>query len=164
MREGHYERIREERERAQLTQQEMANILEINRRTYSSYEIGVRGLPVETLISLAKYFGVTTDYLLGLTDYREPCEPVRQSTDKTPEEAVKTYEITESYKLDKEYQDIFDLELSVRATKLLLSAGISTIAKLKETSREELAAIKNMGFRALKEIEEAVREYDTTYG
>ena len=161
MREGHYERIREERERAQLTQQEMADSLGINRRTYSSYEIGVRGLPVETLISLAKYFGVTTDYLLGLTDYREPCESVRQSTDETPEEAVKTYEITESYKLDKEYQDIFDLELSVRATKLLLSADISTIAQLKETSREELAAIKNMGAKSLKEIEEAVREHDT---
>ena len=143
----------------------MADLLGINRRSYSSYEIGARGLSVETLISLAKYFGVTTDYLLGLTDRRKSCEPDRRSTDKTSEEAaVKIYDTTETYKHDEEHQDIFNLELSVRATKLLLSAGISTIAQLKENSREELAAIKNMGVKSLKEIEEAVREYDTTYG
>jgi len=68
MREGHYERIREERERAHLTQQEMADMLGINRRTYSSYEIGTRGLPVEVLVQLADIFETSTDYLLGRAD------------------------------------------------------------------------------------------------
>ena len=65
-----YERIREERERAQLTQQEMADTLGINRRTYSSYETGVRGLPVDVLAKLADMFGTSTDYLLGNTDIK----------------------------------------------------------------------------------------------
>ncbi|MBR6476391.1 MAG: helix-turn-helix transcriptional regulator [Lachnospiraceae bacterium] len=65
-----YKRIREERERAQLTQQEMADALGINRRTYSSYETGVRGLPVDVLAKLADMFGTSTDYLLGNTDIK----------------------------------------------------------------------------------------------
>ena len=57
--------IREEREKRNLSQQAVADMLGINRRTYSSYEIGVRGLPVETLIQLADIFETSTDYLLG---------------------------------------------------------------------------------------------------
>lgn len=63
-----FERIREEREKRILSQQEMADMLGINRRTYSSYEVGSRGLPVEILIQLADMFETSTDYLLGRTD------------------------------------------------------------------------------------------------
>ena len=60
--------IKEEREKRNLSQQAVADMLGINRRTYSSYEIGVRGLPVETLIQLADIFETSTDYLLGRTE------------------------------------------------------------------------------------------------
>ena len=67
-----YERIRNLREDADLTQQQMADKLFINRRTYSSYEIGVRGMPVEILSQIADIFGTSTDYLLGRTNVKEP--------------------------------------------------------------------------------------------
>ena len=60
-----YQRIRDLREDKDLTQAEMAQIL-----YYSNYELGQRDIPTKVLISLAKYHHTTTDYLLGLTNYR----------------------------------------------------------------------------------------------
>lgn len=67
-----YERIRDLREDSDLTQQKMADMLFINRRTYSSYEIGVRSIPTEILSSIADIFHTSTDYLIGRTDVKKP--------------------------------------------------------------------------------------------
>lgn len=66
-----YERIRNLREDMDLTQQNMADKLFINRRTYSSYEIGVRGIPIEVLSHIADIFDTSTDYLIGRTDVKK---------------------------------------------------------------------------------------------
>ncbi len=47
-------------------------MLYINRRTYSSYETGVRTMSPEILIRLAGIHGVSVDYLPGLTDAQTP--------------------------------------------------------------------------------------------
>ena len=67
-----YDRIRGLREDADLTQQQMADILYINRRTYSSYELGVRGIPIEILSKNADFFNTSIDYLVGRTDQKKP--------------------------------------------------------------------------------------------
>lgn len=67
-----YERIRNLREDRDLTQQQMADMLFINRRTYSSYEIGVRSIPTEILSNIADIFNTSTDYLIGRTDVKKP--------------------------------------------------------------------------------------------
>lgn len=67
-----YERIRNLREDADLTQQQMADMLFINRRTYSSYEIGVRGIPIEILSGIADIFNTSTDYLINRTNIKDP--------------------------------------------------------------------------------------------
>lgn len=56
-----------------LTQQELADKLNISRATYAQYEIGRREPDFETLQKLADFFSTTTDYLLGRTD--EPSPP-----------------------------------------------------------------------------------------
>jgi transcriptional regulator with XRE-family HTH domain len=66
-----YERIRNLREDADMTQQEMADKLFINRRTYSSYELGIRGIPTEILIQIADCFNTSIDYLVGRTDCKK---------------------------------------------------------------------------------------------
>lgn len=59
----------------QMTQGEVADAISVNRSTYTSYETGRREPSNETLISLAKVFNVSTDYLLGLeTDNNEKNE------------------------------------------------------------------------------------------
>ena len=65
-------RIKDMREDADLTQQEIAQYLHIKQNTYSQYENGYRQLPIDVLIALAKYYHTSTDYLLGLTDCKEP--------------------------------------------------------------------------------------------
>ena len=62
------ERIKGLREDNDLTQKQMAKILHIAQNTYSQYETGQRELPLECLIKLCKYYNVSSDYILGLTN------------------------------------------------------------------------------------------------
>ena len=63
-----YIRIRELREDNDKTQRELAEILNCSQQVYSNYELGQRDIPTDILIALSKYYNVTTDYILGLTD------------------------------------------------------------------------------------------------
>ncbi len=63
-----YRRIRDLREDADLTQTQMAQILNCSQQVYSNYELGQRDIPTDVLIKLAKYYGTTADYILGLCD------------------------------------------------------------------------------------------------
>ena len=68
----YYQRLRDLREDRDLKQKEVAAYLEIDQRVYSNYETGKREIPVHLLILLAKYYGTSTDYLLGLSDKSQP--------------------------------------------------------------------------------------------
>lgn len=61
-------RIKDIREDLDITQAEVAEYLNIKQNTYSQYETGKRQLPIDALIKLSKFFKVSTDYILGLTD------------------------------------------------------------------------------------------------
>ncbi|MDE7082883.1 MAG: helix-turn-helix domain-containing protein [Clostridia bacterium] len=60
------ERLKELRNEKELSQQELAKELKVSQRSISSWETGFRQPDFETLSLIAKYFDVTTDYLLGL--------------------------------------------------------------------------------------------------
>ena len=62
-----YPNISNLREDHDLTQADIARMLNCSQVAYSYYEIGRRDIPTETLIKLAKYYDCSTDYLLGLT-------------------------------------------------------------------------------------------------
>ena len=61
-------RMRNLREDYDLTQKEVASLLGTSQTMYARYERGANEMPIRHLIQLAKYYNVTTDYLLGLTD------------------------------------------------------------------------------------------------
>jgi transcriptional regulator with XRE-family HTH domain len=63
-----YRRIRDLREDRDWTQAYVAVQLNCSQQVYSNYELGQRDIPTATLIKLARLHGVSTDYLLGLTD------------------------------------------------------------------------------------------------
>lgn len=65
---SYYRRLRELREDHDLTQRQMAAILQITQPQYWRYEQGYRDLPTDLLIRIADYFSVSTDYLLERTD------------------------------------------------------------------------------------------------
>lgn len=60
------DRLKELRKKRKYSQEDLAKIIGINRGTYGQYEIGRRNPDYETLKKLAEFYGVTTDYLLGL--------------------------------------------------------------------------------------------------
>ena len=67
-----YERIRDLREDNDLKQKDLALYLNCTQVSYSYYELGKRDIPTSMLIRLAAYYNCSIDYLLGLTDIKEP--------------------------------------------------------------------------------------------
>lgn len=67
-----YERIRSLRVDRGLTQETVARMLHVRQNTYSQYEIGVLNYPLDVVVRLAEYYGVSVDYLVGLTDESTP--------------------------------------------------------------------------------------------
>lgn len=65
-------RIRDLREDQDLKQVQIAEYLLCDQSLYSKYERGERELPLRLAVKLAEYYGVSMDYLLGLTDVRTP--------------------------------------------------------------------------------------------
>ena len=66
-----YKRIRDLREDSDLTQREMAEMLNCSQQVYSNYELGQRDIPTDILIKLSKFYNVSVDYILGITDNRK---------------------------------------------------------------------------------------------
>ncbi|ROY40744.1 XRE family transcriptional regulator [Enterococcus casseliflavus] len=65
-----FQRIRDLREDNDLTQHQIATLLNISQSTYSRYENGELEIPIQTLIKLANYYNTSIDYLVNLTDVR----------------------------------------------------------------------------------------------
>ena len=65
-------RIRDLREDNDMTQKQVADYLFCDQSLYSKYERGLREVPVNIIIKLATFYGTSTDYILGLTDEKQP--------------------------------------------------------------------------------------------
>ena len=68
----YYQRLRDMREDHDMTQKEVAAILGTTQPQYTRYETGERELPMHHVITLAKYYQISLDYLAGLTDIPKP--------------------------------------------------------------------------------------------
>ena len=62
--------LRNLREDADKTQTQIAAVLGTSQTMYARYERGANELPIHHLITLSKYYGVSTDYILGLSKER----------------------------------------------------------------------------------------------
>ncbi len=67
-----FERVRMLREDNNYTQKQIAEYLHVSQNTYSQYECGVLNYPIDILIKLADFYGVSVDYLLGRTSVKKP--------------------------------------------------------------------------------------------
>ena len=70
-------RIKDIREDKDLTQSEVAKMLNISQTNYSKYELGKINIPLETLKKLALIYDTSIDYLLGLTDEKKPYPKIK---------------------------------------------------------------------------------------
>lgn len=65
-----FQRIEDLRIDHDKTQQEIADVLSCKREVYRRYEKGIREIPVWAVLKLAKYYHVSTDYILGVSDQK----------------------------------------------------------------------------------------------
>ncbi len=77
---SYFRRLRDLREDHDLTQTQIADYLGMKQSQYCRYERGLRDLPTDVLIRLARRYQVSSDYILELTDVPEPY-PVGRSVD-----------------------------------------------------------------------------------
>ena len=74
------EKLKELRKTKNLTQTDIAKMFNVTDATVSTWEVGKAQPSFDILIELAKYFNVSTDYLLGITDSDKPkIEKLRQT-------------------------------------------------------------------------------------
>lgn len=75
---NYYPRLKDLREDHDLSQHDVATYLQMKQPQYSRYERGLRDVPTDVLIRLAKLYRTSTDYILELTDdptaYGERCK------------------------------------------------------------------------------------------
>lgn len=72
-----FQRLEDLRIDADMTQEEIASILNCKREVYRRYEKGIHEIPAWAVIRLAQYYQTSTDYIFGLTDVRAPYESGR---------------------------------------------------------------------------------------
>ena len=77
-----FPRIRNLREDNDKTQKEICEYLYCDQSLYSKYERGLRDVPVDIIIKLARLYGTSTDYILGLTDEKEKYPIKKQSPEE----------------------------------------------------------------------------------
>jgi len=65
-------RLRDLREDNDLSQVQVATLINCTQATYSKYELNKREIPISSLVTLAKFYNTSVDYLLGLTDVFQP--------------------------------------------------------------------------------------------
>lgn len=89
------ERLKEIRKEKNVTQGQVAEYIGTTRANYTGYETGARKPPHDKIIKLANFFGISTDYLLGLTDIKTPKKNL--SYDQNLNSMVSDQEIHEAF-------------------------------------------------------------------
>lgn len=82
------DRIKELRLKKGYNMRQMATALNLPYTTYVNYEKGEREPNSETIVLMSKYFGVTSDYILGRDDTTTPKKPVSDSSEADLEEKM----------------------------------------------------------------------------
>ena len=67
----YFRRLKDLRTDKDYTQKEIAEFLKIGRTQYNRYENGIRDIPIDLLIKLAKLYDTSIDYLVGNTNVQK---------------------------------------------------------------------------------------------
>lgn len=121
------DKIRELRKERGMTQKEVAERLGIGGSTMTMYETGRREPNMETLIKIADFFDVSTDYLLGKTNARNEKEVISRALVDDPE----------LYNFWKKLSEREDLQLLFKQTRNMDPKDIRTIIRIIKAIEDE---------------------------
>lgn len=131
------QRIKILRIESKLTQEQFGNIFGIVKSTVSMYENDNSTPDTEMLKKLSKFFNVSIDYLLGLTDIREPAEELIKKGEvsvKPPSDIEKIYE-----SLPAEEKEMFEDYAQYLETRAKLSGKDREISITSEVTENKKA-------------------------
>jgi len=94
-------RFKKLRKEKRLTQTEMGEAIGKTKGAVGHYECGDREPPLEALYSISNYFGVSIDYLMGITDFRNEEESVNYMMDKMREAGLIKSDTIDKHTVDK---------------------------------------------------------------
>ncbi|HEY8435512.1 MAG TPA: helix-turn-helix transcriptional regulator, partial [Haloplasmataceae bacterium] len=141
------ERLREWRKKRQLTQEQLAKKVNTTKGTISNYENGHSTPPHETLVALANVLGISTDYLLGLTD--DPSPPAL------------TNETLAAHRQDDPLKDLpEEARRSIEQAIETLSHRLKLARRRKKLTQRQLAALINLSPSTIALYETGKREPD----
>ena len=120
-------RLRKLRKESDLTQKELAEILNTTEATLSRYENGAREPKLDLIHKIANYFGVSVDYLLGNTDEKSNADKIKKAISDDPE-------LVEFWDKAKDRED---LQLMLKQTKDLKPSTIKQIIEIIKTFEKE---------------------------
>lgn len=86
---SYFERLKQLRSQKKLTKRDMARYFQVAESTYGKWELGQRKPDLKTLTSLADFFNVSVDYLLGITD--DPTQSEKDISLFEAEESLKRF-------------------------------------------------------------------------
>lgn len=124
------QRIKHLREELDLTQEELGKILNVSKPTISRYEADTNEPNTETLKTIAKYFNVSTDYLLENTNIKN----TYSSADKITKSLNDDPELTEFWDTLKDRED---LKLLFKQTKEMTPGDIKKIIRIIKAIEDE---------------------------
>ena len=84
------ERMRNLRQDNDLSQKKVADMLGVAQTTYSQYELEKRPMPIDYLIALCKFYNVSADYMLGLSNTKTPSSSVSVTPAPMPHRSVRS--------------------------------------------------------------------------
>ena len=88
-----YKRIRDLREDKDLTQIEVAEKLGLHTTQYQRYERAETTIPADIIVDIAKFYEVSTDYILGLTNDPEPSYRIKNQININGKNQIKKIEM-----------------------------------------------------------------------
>lgn len=124
------ERLKKLREEKGIIQEDLGKIVNLSKANISKYEKNIIEPNNETLTLLANYFDVSIDYLLGLSDIKNPYA----STDKISSALEDDKELTEFWNVLRERED---LKLLLKQTKDLAPKDIKQIMRIIKAIEDE---------------------------
>lgn len=81
-----FQRIKNIREDKDIQQKTIAELFKTTQPQYSKYERGIQEIPIRHIITLSKFYGVSADYLLCLTDNPTPIKDLEKIIKRLKEE------------------------------------------------------------------------------
>lgn len=120
------------RESHNLSQKELANILNIANSTLSQYESGKRVPSDEIKLQIAQYFGVSTDYLLGNEQYKSKVELTKKDEKDIAKRIEEITQDLENAQVLMLHGEIMDDE-----TRELMKSALSTAVTFSKIAAKE---------------------------